>query len=375
MRLKLLAIVALLAVAGAAVAASLGAFNTTASAATNLLTAAATVTDVTDEVAATGTVASVDTWELGFGSATESGASGASVTWPVTEVIVEVGDRVAEGDVLATADTADLEARIADANRAAKSAALQLKQADADLDDASTTAQKRQAQIGVYNAQTNQAQADTTLAELIAQRGSETLTAPAAGIVTAVAISAGSDAPSAAAITIASAELEVSTGVVESDVANISIGQAATVTVAALDATLNGTVVAIDPVVDGAGSGSGVVSFPVRVRLDAPPTGLRAGMSADVTIVTASANDVVAVPSRALSGASGSYTVRVVADDGTVTVRSVEVGLVTSSLAEIKSGIQAGERVVTGTSSTQNAINTVPGGGAFPGGGVIRSAP
>ena len=40
-------------------------------------------------------------------------------------------------------------------------------------------------------------------------------------------------------------------------------------------------------------------------------------------------------------------------------------------LAEIKSGLQTGDRVVTGTSSSQTTT-TVGGGGAFPGGGFVR---
>ena len=53
-------------------------------------------------------------------------------------------------------------------------------------------------------------------------------------------------------------------------------------------------------------------------------------MSADVTIVVAQAADAVAVPAIAVSGTSGSYTVRVLGTDGTVETRSVEVGLMTS---------------------------------------------
>ena len=95
-------------------------------------------------------------------------------------------------------------------------------------------------------------------------------------------------------------------------------------------------------------------------------------MSADITITAASANGVLAIPSRALTGNPGSYTVRVVAADGSVSTRSVQVGLVTSSLAEIKSGLQAGELVVTGTSSSQNTVTNGFGGGGFGGGGTIR---
>ncbi|HET7181949.1 MAG TPA: efflux RND transporter periplasmic adaptor subunit [Candidatus Limnocylindrales bacterium] len=387
MRLKVVAIVVLLVVAGGAVFASMGAFTPTASNATTLLTTAAAVQDVTDEIAATGTVEAVAKSFLAFGQApvivdgdsAEDGSQGgdataASVTWPVATLTVKVGDVVTKGQTLATADTTDLEAKIADATRDAKSAALQLKQAQADRDDASTTQQRRQTQQALYNAQTTDAHAKASLADLEALRDHATLTAPAAGIVTAIAITAGADAPTGAAITLLSSELVVTTSVVESDIASIEVGQTATVDVSALDASLRGTVATIDPVGSGSGNG-GVVSYAVQVALDAPPATLRPGMSADITITAASATNVLAIPSRALAGNAGSYTVRVVAADGTVSTRNVEVGLVTSSLAEIKSGLQAGDLVVTGTSSTQNTVTNGFGGGGLNGGGggtVIR---
>jgi len=384
MRLKILAIVALLVVGGAAVAASLGVFSPPANAASTLLTAAATTTDVTDEVTATGTVETTSQYLLTFGAAPEevagsatadstasNGSGTSTVTWPVTEVKVAVGDHVTKGQVLATAATADLEAQIADAKRTASSAALQLKQARTDHKAASGTAARRQTQIALYNAESASAKATSDLADLVALRAYRTIKAPADGTVTAVAISAGSDAPNATAITMIAGTLQITTNVVESDISAIKVDQQADVTVSAIDASLKGKVVSIDPVGSDSGS-TGVVSFAVVVQLDAPPAELRPGMSADISIVAASATNVIAIPSRALSGSAGAYTVRVVAADGTVSVRSVEVGLVTSSLAEIKSGLQAGEQVVTGTSSTQNSTTTGGGGfGAFPG-GVIR---
>lgn len=363
MRWKLFAIVGLLAVTGAAIAVSLGVFRDGTVAATSFLTATATRSDVTDEVTATGSIAATDSWSLAFGS------TGSSVTWPVSDVAVKVGDRVIRGQTLATAATTDLEARITDAHLAALSAAIQLKQAQTALDDAATTAATRQAKVGLYNAQAAKIRADAALAELVAQRPLATLTSPANGVVTAVAIQPDADAPSGVAITIAAATLEVTTSVVESDVAKISVGQKATITVAAIDATLQGTVATIAPTASAASGSNGVVSYAVAIALDAPPQALRSGMSADVSIVTATASGVVAIPSRALTGAAGQYSVRVVAADGSVSTRAVTVGLVTSSLAEIKSGLQAGERVVTGTSSTQLANQTTNGRGGFFGGG------
>jgi macrolide-specific efflux system membrane fusion protein len=365
MRLKVFAIVALLIVAGGAVFVAIGGLGSSSATASTLLTTAAAVTDVTDEISATGTIESTDSYDLAFGN-----ADGPTVTWPVATVAVAVGDRVTAGQVLATAATTDLDTQIVEATRSVRVTSLQLKQATTDRDNATTTAAKRQTQISLYNAQTADERARADLDALKALRSTATIAAPADGIVTAVAIKQGDAAPAGAAITMISSALRASTSVVESDVAAIKLGQKATVTISALDATLQGDVASIDPVASTGGS-NGVVTFAVKIALTAPPAGLRPGMTADVTVVAASAANVLAIPSRALSGEAGRYTVRVVAADGSVSTRSIEVGLVTSSLTEVRSGLSAGDLVVTGTSSSQNAANTV-GGGAFPGGGVIR---
>jgi macrolide-specific efflux system membrane fusion protein len=377
MKLKLVAIIALLAGGSLAVAASLGVLGAPASAATSYLTAVAAVADVVDEVAATGTVASTTTYGLAFGAAprivtdasnAENGSG--SATWPVATVAVEVGDRVTKGQVLATADTAALQAQIDDAVRSYRTAEIQLAQAQAQLDDATTTEATRQSRIGLYNAESGLANAKAALVALQDQLARAVLVAPAPGLVTAVNVSAGANAPSGDAITIAAGSLQVTTSVVESDVASISVGQSATVTIAALDgATVEGTVASISPTAADGGN-NGVVSFPVAITLADPPDGLRAGMSADVTITTATAPGVLAVPSRALAGTAGAYRVRVLTADGSVAVREVTVGLITSSLAEIKSGLQAGETVITGTSSQQSTTTRTNGGGGFVGGGT-----
>jgi membrane fusion protein, macrolide-specific efflux system len=385
MRWKLFAIVALLVVAGAAIAVSAGLLQPTSTAATTFLTATAATADVTDEVTATGSVAAALTEDLAFGGqpvtihpATSSSSSSsnssssaaqvaASVTWPVTKLNVAVGDQVTSGEVLATAATTDLESQIADADRSAATASIQLKQATDDLAAASGTRPIRQAKVALYDAESTKARADRSLADLKALRTGATLTAPVAGTVTAVNIEPGADAPSGVAIAIQSAALVVTTNVVESDVTKISVGQKATVTVAAINATLQGTVTSIAPAGSSSGS-NGVVEYPVELTLDAP-WGLRPGMSADVSIVTATATGVLAIPSRALDGTLGSYTVRVVNADGSTETRSVTVGIVTSSLAEIQSGLQAGERVVTGTSSSQQTTTNGTGRGGFLGGG------
>jgi macrolide-specific efflux system membrane fusion protein len=383
MRLKILAILVLLAVGGAAVFVTLGGLPRTTSAATTYLTGTAAVTDVSNDVAATGTIASATTWNLAFGAAPTTGTDAASAsatgqdgTWTATKVTAKVGDVVTKGQVLATATNATLTADVTAARNDWTSARLQQTTAQENYDDAvsaGVTTQIRQARTALLGAQNQVATAHQKLVDLQKAAARNQLVAPAAGVVTAVAVTAGADAPSGAAVTLASTDYQVTAEVVESDITAMKIGQTATVSVAAVGTDLQGTVTAIAPTATSGGSGSStVVSYAVTVALKQPPATLRAGMTADVTITTASASGVLAVPAAALRGAAGNYSVLVPTATGTPEARQVTVGLITSSLVEITSGLSAGDTVITGTSSTQRTTTgTGTGGGGFvvPGGG------
>jgi macrolide-specific efflux system membrane fusion protein len=371
MKLKVFALVALVAVGVGAVAVATGAIGAQAASGSDYLTANATVGDLTDDVAATGTLAASESYGLVFGVdpyvVGDGDAPVSADTWPVTKVNVAVGDTVAAGDVVATADITDLKRQLATATADLRSAQIQLAIAQDTLDAATTTAAVRQAKLGLYAAQNQHSQATEARRVIQAKIKAASLKAPIAGVVTAVSIRAGFDAPSGAAIVIASTTYEVSTDVVESDLAKIKVGQTASVSITALDATVNGKVSAISPVAADSSSGD-VVSYAVTVTLTDPPAAARAGMTADVTITTASATGVLTVPSSALEGTSGSYTVLTLAPDGTAQRTPVDVGLVTSTGAEIKSGLAEGTAVVTGTAS--DLIGTATGGtGTFPRGG------
>ena len=385
MKVKLLAIVLLLVVGGAAIVVTLGGLPRSAAAATSYLTSTAAIGDVSDDVAATGSVASSATWTLAFGSEpTDSSSSTASSssdtsssgqsdgTWVVKKVDVKVGDTVKKGQVLATATNPDLDASIAAAKNSWTAADLQLLQAQDAYDAASGTSQLRQARSGLLNAQNAVDSAHRSLVDLKAVAARSRLVAPAAGIVTAVNVTAGSEVPSGAAVTVATTDYDVSADVVESDIASMKIGQPATVRIAALDSTLQGTVSAIAPTAADSSSGSSgsVVSYAVTVAVANPPAELRAGMTADVTITTASASGVLAVPAAAIRGVADNYSVLVMTAAGTPQATPVQVGLMTSSLVEITSGLNAGDVVVTGTSSTQRSTTGAGfgGGGGFGGG-------
>ena len=385
MKLKILAIVALGVVGIGAAFVALGGLPASASATTQYLTGAVTTGDVSDDVAATGTMATTDSYGLSFGSpahlagATASSSATSQTTWTAKDVKVAVGDTVKTGQVLATADVTDLNRQLADATATLGSAKIQLANANDALTAATTTAATRQAQSSVYNAETQVSNARKARLDLLHQIALATLKSPIDGVVTTVAITKGLSAPTGDAIVIDSTALQVTADVAETDVASISVGQLATVTVSAVSAQLTGKVTAIAPTAAAASTNGSVVSYPVTISVTGAPKTVRAGMTASVTITIDSATNVLTVPSAALRGTAGNYSVLIMNATGEPTAQAVQVGLVTNTTAEIKSGLTEGQRVVTGVNTAQTGTPTTGNGfggglgGGFPvGGGGTR---
>jgi RND family efflux transporter MFP subunit len=216
------------------------------------------------------------------------------------------------------------------------------------------------------------ASAETSLANAKLAVQYATITAPVAGTVTAVNVAVGTNAPSGAAISLASAQLQVSADFTETDLPSLKIGQAAAVTVKAVGSTpIAGTVTAI--AAQPASTSGGVVSYAVTVGLTNPPAAMRTGMSASVTVTLAQSQNALAVPTSALEGATGDYTVLVLGDGGQATPTAVQVGLVTNTYAEITSGLSQGQEVVTGTTAQRNSTsNSTTGFPGIGGGGAGR---
>jgi macrolide-specific efflux system membrane fusion protein len=387
MKLKLLVIVVLIAAGAGAIFVSVVGLPTSAASNATYLTSAAAIGNISDDIAATGTIAAATSYGLAFGTAaqlltdattTASATTASTTTWLVSSVAVKVGDTVRKGDDLAVGDTTDHKTQLSEATTSRRSASLQLLLAKtqlSDAEDADNTDQIRQAKIAVYSAETQLAQAKSSETDLKSQIALATLTAPIDGVVGEVNIVAGADAPSGSAIVVESPTYQVTADVAESDISSVTLGQAATITIAALDGSVEGKVTAIGRTATTSSSTS-VVSYPVTVGLTDPPAAVLPGMTADVTITTASVSNVLTVPSEALAGTAGNYVVRILGATGVPETRQVTVGLVTSTLAEIKSGLTAGESVVTGTTAARAATTTTTtnnrggfGGGGFGGGG------
>jgi len=415
------AVAALLGVGAGAVYLSTAGSGGASAATTGYLTRSAELGTVTQSAAATGTVAATDTYSLDFGSepriAGSTSTATSDTTWTVDEILVAVGDRVTAGQVLARADTADLESQAADLQDSLELARMSASQAEEALDSAATDARRqlvdaesavtvarlnltsakeqyqdassgsprRQARVGLINARDQLRSAlrtrsdlkaqleagfpDQTIAlreaeaavrdleaqitDLDAQLALAELVAPMDGTVSAIDMVEGLAAPASDALTLESSSLEVVADVVESDISTLAVGQPATVSVDALGIDAAGTVTSVAPVATEA-TGS-VVTFPVTVTLDEPMEAIRPGMSADVEITIAQAADVVTVPLTAVTSSPAGEIVSVMGGDGSLEPRSVTVGLASETLAEIQSGLSAGEQVVVGTDAARTS--------------------
>jgi membrane fusion protein, macrolide-specific efflux system len=384
MKLRILGIFLLLGVGAAALFVALRP-PTAAGQQGQLLTATATRRNVTADAVATGNVAFSTTYGLAFGTppsvvstATSSSSSsssgsnaGSSTTWTVKKVSVALGAIVKKGAALATADATDLTTQLASARDQLRADNNRLTDANTQLSNATTTDSERQARTAIYQARAAVRDQERSIGDLERQISYATIKAPADGVVVAVNVVPGLPAPSGAAIEVGAVPLEVVGSYAEADLGSLAVAQPATVTVSAAGATVPGKVVAIAPTASSTSGSSSVVTYDVTIALTNPPANVKPGMTADISITTASADGVVAVPSVALAGSAASgYTVELVAADGSVTQRPVDVGLVTSSWAEIRSGVAEGDRVVTGTATARQATTTTGGlGGAIPGAG------
>jgi macrolide-specific efflux system membrane fusion protein len=205
------------------------------------------------------------------------------------------------------------------------------------------------------------------------------LAAPADGLIIAVNILPGVNAPSGYAIEESVGPMVANAAFAESDIANLRVGQSATVSVSGAGVSVPGTLQEIVPVASSSSGASSVATYAVAVTLTSPPATVLAGMSATITVTTASVDNVLRAPATALQGsAAAGYTVEVLNADGSISTQAVQVGLVTTSMAQITSGLSAGQSVVTGTVSAKNntttgsssvsGINSLTGGGLSGGG-------
>lgn len=304
----------------------------------------------------------------------------------VLTVDVAAGATVAAGQQLGTIDTLQLNADLLEAQ--ATLASAQAKLADAKSSSSGSTADK--AAIAAATASVSVAEAGVVSAQ--AAYDGAALLAPVAGTVTAVNVAVGdtvgssssgaaggagggasTGSTSTAAFTIIGTDSwQVSATVGEADVALIASGNVVHLTTD--DGTaLEGSVTEVGMLPS---TTSGAAEYPLTVTVDGTADGLFDGVAVDLEIVYESRENVLTVPSAAVTtGDDGTSTVVLIGSDGSQTETTVEVGETVGDLTEITSGLAEGDEVLvvsfTPGEGNQGQTGQFPGGGdgQFPGGG------
>lgn len=95
---------------------------------------------------------------------------------------------------------------------------------------------------------------------------------------------------------------------------------------------------------------NGVTRFEVSINVKGGE-GLRPGMQANAYIKAGEAKDVLLIPLEAIFQEDGQNKVEILQPDGTPKIATVELGLMNDRYAEVKSGINEGEHVITGSTA------------------------
>jgi RND family efflux transporter MFP subunit len=299
----------------------------------------------------------------------------AKVSGYVSMIKVDIGDRVKQGDLLATLEIPELQDNINKAKASLSATEQEIDEAQADyrnLDqiyqrladvakahptlvaqqDLDTAKSKEVAALGALGAaQQHRDEAQAELGRLNTLAAYENITAPFDGIITnrfadlGSLIQAGtsSDTQSLPLVQLAQDSLlRLRFPVPEAQTPLIENGRKVEITVPALDRTFIGRIIRYAWLINRS-----TRTMTTEVDVENPQGVIKAGMYAYVKLPLRVANQALAVPLQALT-IGDSPTVMVLAKDGRLEERKVKVGIRTADKAEIVNGLEAGDPVVVG---------------------------
>lgn len=279
-------------------------------------------------------------------------------------VLVNIGDRVSAGQVVATIDRRELDAQVDAATAAVAVAEATIESAEAALANATSEAARAKnlfesgalprqrlesADTGLRSAtaQRNLARANLAQAEAALRRAREvqkdaTLTAPAAGFIVERNYDAGAIPGDQPVVVVADIrELKLEAGVSELEAGRLRAGLPAEVTVQAKPGTsFSGQLAAIAPEVSARNR-----HFQIEVRVDNAKGELLAGMYATAKLVLQSADGALTLPREAVATHGGNRVAYRISSE-TVTPVTVVEGLTDGRLVQIVSGLAAGDQVL-----------------------------
>ncbi len=273
-------------------------------------------------------------------------------TGRISQVLVEVGDHVRAGQVLARLDTSVIAPQVANLRAALEQNRAEAALAEADYKRAEAIAgsvgalsraevDKRRSQVATSAARVKAAEAQ--LAEAQARLGRPGIRAPADGIVLTRSAEVGQAVTPGGTTLFRLArggEIEMRAQAAEQDLPRLAVGQPAEVHVTGLAAAVPGKVRLLAAVIDPA-----TRLGEVRVSLPRDPN-LRPGAFARGEVRVGSDTRPIVPQTALLSDARGSY-VLLAGADGRVERRGVTVGGAQPNGIVIAAGLDGSERVVT----------------------------
>jgi RND family efflux transporter MFP subunit len=269
----------------------------------------------------------------------------------ITAVLVEAGDRVKQGQVLARLDESVLRPQL---NRLA--ASVEEAKAQAALSEAEARRARAVSASGALSAEeiarreataaTDQARVKVAIAQLAEQEarlGKTEIRAPASGIVLTRNAEVGQTAsPGGEALfrLARDGEVEMRGQVAERDLASLSVGQAAQVYITGVDKPFEGTVRLLGAIIDP-NSRLGEIRIALK-----PDPALRPGAFARGEVVVGAAKRPVLPQTAVLSDTKGTF-VLVVNAQNQAERRAVRVGNTVPEGLVISEGLEGNELVVT----------------------------
>lgn len=347
----------------AAAAAACGKEATTASAEAQTAAAPAPIVDVATVRATLGTVQSTVEFSGTLAPRTRVGVK-PKLPGRLERVLVDIGDRVASGQVIATIDRRELDAQVDAAEAAVGVAHASIESAEAALanaaseharaktlfDSGAIPRQRLEAAETAHRAATaqrNLAQANLAQAQAALRRTRElqrdaTLTSPMAGFIVERNYDAGAMPGDAPVVVVADVrELKLEAGVSELEAGRLRTGLPASVLVQAKPGEeFSGQLAAIAPEVNARNR-----HFQIDVRVDNSKGSLLAGMYATARIVLNQADKALLVPREAVITVNG-QRVAFKVDGDRLSPVPVSEGLNDGRQVQILSGLSAGDQVL-----------------------------
>lgn len=134
------------------------------------------------------------------------------------------------------------------------------------------------------------------------------------------------------------------------DILNVKVDSPVRVTFDALPGEIfEGKVVDIRTGSRG-GNNNGVTKYPIRIDVEGNSE-LKPGMQAKAYIDAGSAKGVLLIPMEAVFDEEGKTMVEVLDEDGSAKAVPIKLGLMNTRLAEVKEGINEGDKVITGSTA------------------------